>query len=450
MVIVVAPTGAGKNYILKQIKEVGYVNAVSDTTRSMRFGEEEGIDYYYISEEEFQIRIATGRYIESINLSGTNYGMRGEEIGKILDIKKIPYIIVEPVGLQQILNFFNKFNEFANINIVFLDIPRPVRYKNILLDLDWKYTREDKKLIRYNAKKRINRGGDDIAERTHHYLNSPDFIKLFYSNVNTIRVFYTNKKSGINDIAKFIRGEVFDKINLFIENRDLKSTTPNIFKEFIFKYVIKPDRDMMIPPIIEVENRIAFYQDYHKELDFSIYLNSLDLKNLHETIKQFEQDVKYNAPINKDPFILKSYESEVNYAIQEPKKKPRLTIGDSKKWYGIRINNGQVRVRVFHEYAYTNQNCKNLLVKLITTNGKKVKDDPIWIINQTRIDTPHIKWDNPQFVYAEVYTRDPELVDFYIKIMIETICDYFDDYIQKIKNDKKEYKKLKSNNNFDL
>lgn len=450
MVIVVAPTGAGKNYLLKQIKDIGYINAVSDTTRSMRFGEEEGVDYYYISEEEFQIRIATGRYIESINLSGTNYGMRSEEIGKILEIKKIPYIIVEPVGLQQILNFFNTFNEFANINIIFLDIPRPVRYKNILLDLDWKYTREDKKLIRYNAKKRINRGGDDIAERTRQYLNSLDFIKLFYSTKNTIRVFYTNKKSGINDIAKFIRGEVFDKINLFIENRDLKSTTPNIFKEFIFKYVIKPDRDMMIPPITEVENRIAFYQDYHKELDFCIYLNSLDLKNLQETIKQFKQDVEYNYIPKQDPFILKSYESEVNYAIQEPKKKQLPTVDYSKKWYNIRITNGQVSVRVFNEYNDTNPNCNNLLVKLISTNGKKVKDNPIWIINQTRIDTPHIKWDNPQSIWAEVYTRDPELVDFYIKNMVETICDYFDDYIQKIKNDRKEYKKLKSNNNFDL
>jgi guanylate kinase len=60
------PTGAGKTVLLRQLKalEANLYFCVTATTRPPRPGERDGVDYYFISQEEFARRVAEGGFLE--------------------------------------------------------------------------------------------------------------------------------------------------------------------------------------------------------------------------------------------------------------------------------------------------------------------------------------------------------------------------------------------------
>jgi len=66
LVIISAPSGAGKTTIVKHLLETG-LNlsfSVSATTRPLRGLEEEGVDYFFLSVPEFRRRIENGEFVE--------------------------------------------------------------------------------------------------------------------------------------------------------------------------------------------------------------------------------------------------------------------------------------------------------------------------------------------------------------------------------------------------
>jgi guanylate kinase len=66
LVIVSAPSGAGKTTIVKHLldSDLNLVFSVSATTRAPRPGERDGEDYYFISPEEFRKRVSRGEFVE--------------------------------------------------------------------------------------------------------------------------------------------------------------------------------------------------------------------------------------------------------------------------------------------------------------------------------------------------------------------------------------------------
>jgi len=78
--IVSAPSGAGKTTlcreVLKQIKGMEY--SVSYTTRMPRKGEENKIDYYFITKEAFKEKIKSGKWAEWAEVYGNFYGTSAE------------------------------------------------------------------------------------------------------------------------------------------------------------------------------------------------------------------------------------------------------------------------------------------------------------------------------------------------------------------------------------
>jgi guanylate kinase len=66
LVIVSAPSGAGKTTIVKHLLKSGLnlMFSVSATTRSPRSGEREGEDYYFLSTEEFRKRVKNDEFVE--------------------------------------------------------------------------------------------------------------------------------------------------------------------------------------------------------------------------------------------------------------------------------------------------------------------------------------------------------------------------------------------------
>ena len=75
LIVISGPSGAGKDTVVKKLLETNsnIELSVSMTTREPRKGEKEGVDYYYVSNEEFQKQIDNGNLLEYANVFGSNY-----------------------------------------------------------------------------------------------------------------------------------------------------------------------------------------------------------------------------------------------------------------------------------------------------------------------------------------------------------------------------------------
>lgn len=70
-----APSGAGKTTLCTSLRQKpDFVYAVSCTTRTPRPGEIPGEDYYFLSDEEFDTRVAAGEFLEHAEVHGRKYG----------------------------------------------------------------------------------------------------------------------------------------------------------------------------------------------------------------------------------------------------------------------------------------------------------------------------------------------------------------------------------------
>lgn len=74
--VVSGPSGAGKTTICRRLAEAddNVTHTVSCTTRAPREGEVDGHDYHFLSEEEFERRIAAGEFLEHARVHGRRYG----------------------------------------------------------------------------------------------------------------------------------------------------------------------------------------------------------------------------------------------------------------------------------------------------------------------------------------------------------------------------------------
>lgn len=90
LIILSAPSGGGKSTILTEILKVAdnIDYSVSYTTRSPRGTEQNGIHYHFVSEEEFQQRIAEGDFLEYAKVFGNWYGTSKSFIKKCLAVKR--------------------------------------------------------------------------------------------------------------------------------------------------------------------------------------------------------------------------------------------------------------------------------------------------------------------------------------------------------------------------
>lgn len=83
LIVISAPSGAGKGTIIKELLKNDSKNrwlSVSATSREMREGEKEGVNYYYLTKESFEKKIQEGYFLEYTNYTGNYYGTPKEYI----------------------------------------------------------------------------------------------------------------------------------------------------------------------------------------------------------------------------------------------------------------------------------------------------------------------------------------------------------------------------------
>ncbi|XP_072911084.1 guanylate kinase isoform X1 [Hemitrygon akajei] len=104
-VVISGPSGAGKSTLLKLLlKEYERVFgfSVSHTTRNPRSGEENGIDYHFVSREEMLRGIEAGEFIESAEFSGNLYGTSKAAVQAVQAKNRICILDVDMQGVKNI------------------------------------------------------------------------------------------------------------------------------------------------------------------------------------------------------------------------------------------------------------------------------------------------------------------------------------------------------------
>ncbi|WP_313711147.1 guanylate kinase [Pseudomonas sp.] len=102
--IVSAPSGAGKTSLVTAlIKADPRVSvSVSHTTRAMRPGEQHGVNYHFVSHDDFKGLIAKGDFLEHAEVFGNFYGTSRSALQEVLDQGNDLILEIDWQGAQQV------------------------------------------------------------------------------------------------------------------------------------------------------------------------------------------------------------------------------------------------------------------------------------------------------------------------------------------------------------
>jgi guanylate kinase len=103
--VITGPSGAGKGTLIKALLERvrDLEVAISATTRLQRLGEENGREYWFLSDADFSQRVAAGEFLEWVEyVSGHRYGTLRSELDRIVAAGRVPLLELETEGALRV------------------------------------------------------------------------------------------------------------------------------------------------------------------------------------------------------------------------------------------------------------------------------------------------------------------------------------------------------------
>lgn len=198
LIIFSAPSGAGKSTIIKKIIDLsdGAIElSISATTRKPRHGEKEGIDYFFISNQEFDSLKESNAFLENAIVHGEQYGTLKSFVEE--KTKKGSHLIldIDVQGFEQIKN------KIKSIKSIFIIPPSFNELKERLLarDLDTVESIERRLL---NAKKEL-----EYAQHFSYLVLNEDFDEAVEQIFNII----------LNDEYKFTDDRISNLLNELLD-----------------------------------------------------------------------------------------------------------------------------------------------------------------------------------------------------------------------------------------
>ena len=107
LIIISGPSGVGKGTVRKRIMEMDKVQltySISMTTRSIRPGEQDGVDYYFVSRDEFKQRLKEDNFLEHAKFVGNYYGTPRDKIDELRNQGKNIVLEIEINGANQVMD----------------------------------------------------------------------------------------------------------------------------------------------------------------------------------------------------------------------------------------------------------------------------------------------------------------------------------------------------------
>ncbi|MBP5430862.1 guanylate kinase [Ruminococcus sp.] len=103
LIVFSAPSGCGKGTMLEEIlKDERFAVSVSATTRAPREGEKDGVNYHFLTREDFEQRVADGKFIEHAEYCQNLYGTLASEVDGRLEQGLNVILEIEPQGAMKI------------------------------------------------------------------------------------------------------------------------------------------------------------------------------------------------------------------------------------------------------------------------------------------------------------------------------------------------------------
>jgi len=102
--VITGPSGVGKGTLIRTLRErlPELALSVSATTREPRPGEEDGRDYHFLSDEEFEARARAGAFVEHARYGGRRYGTLRSELERHLGAGRPVVLEIEVQGARQV------------------------------------------------------------------------------------------------------------------------------------------------------------------------------------------------------------------------------------------------------------------------------------------------------------------------------------------------------------
>jgi guanylate kinase len=102
--VITGPSGVGKGTLIRLLREriPELALSVSATTRAPRPGEENGVDYHFLTDEAFARKVDAGEFVEWAEYSGRRYGTLRCELQRHLDAGHPVVLEIEVQGARQV------------------------------------------------------------------------------------------------------------------------------------------------------------------------------------------------------------------------------------------------------------------------------------------------------------------------------------------------------------
>lgn len=221
MIEIIGKNGAGKSYLANKLYSFGFERNVGYTTRPMRNGEIDGIDYYFITKEQFEELIKNNEFIDYKIRNDFYYGISKNKINNntILvsgDSKKIESIIGNKIIKLYIdCDFLIRYARVLERNEDIMNLFNRFHTENFSYLYDF-----DAIIINNNLK------NNDSFNEIILNINDSRINNLLVSNKNFIEQevqrFNLNNTNNIDDkLLVLLRYEEYLLRKLFLENKDL-------------------------------------------------------------------------------------------------------------------------------------------------------------------------------------------------------------------------------------
>ena len=191
MFVLSSPSGVGKTTLTKKLAENNsqFAISISYTTRKPRPNEIDGKDYYFVTQEEFDVLIKKNDFYEFANIFDNNYGTHKETVIKLLSQGKDVLFDIDWQGTLQL-------KKIRDLNIVCIFILPP--NIKILRDRLLNRHKGQEKLI----EKRMNKFNEELSHwNEYNYVVINDDLNICYEKIRSI---IASEKKGISQNQNLI------------------------------------------------------------------------------------------------------------------------------------------------------------------------------------------------------------------------------------------------------